>query len=628
MILTENMDLLKQSFPGAWEYVAKRENLIQEAPVHILPARNGTDTIAVERNNKQFYLHSQYDPVSEAEKLIDNLGDVSGYKHVFFYGVGLGYHLEAFFERYKDFIFTIFEPDTAVFINYLNNKKLHSLPLKSLQNIYLEHSNVDVYIADFMSKLKDQVLVVVPPLYERAYKVECEEFYEKFKKAVSTAKSSMETTKGYEKLWIINSIKNLPKVLDSASVMKKRDVFYKKPAIIVAAGPSLQDEFENLRYIKDNKLAYIFAIGSSNKALISQGIIPDALTTYDPNPINRAVFEEIIDQKIDNIPLIFGSSVGYQTITEYPGPMLHMITTQDLISAYFLNGEQLLANQEVVTDAPSIAVLTLEILSRFQAEPIILVGQNFAFRENQYYSQGVNYNYRSIELTDLERAELVEVESVDGGTVRTIPAHNSSRFQMEYHTAKLAGRLKVINTTRGGAKIANTEYMQLQDVINSYLRGPIVVDNWYSSELQDYDRTYLLQKLDKMDNAKKEFSSCVSNCVKRIIKLESFMNKRERLRLENTFPKLDHATQELLKNEYFNVFIKPMVRVHFDIVARATKTIVMEPDSVKRAKLIIDAIGPFIYECQRMQAFNEPLYQELVAALAPYLPEKDTVDKG
>lgn len=73
--------------------------------------------------------------------------------------------------------------------------------------------------------------------------------------------------------------------------------FEGKPAIIVAAGPSLSEEFEHLKFIKENGLAYIFSVGSAINALIEHGIYPDAACTYDPKERNQNVIRIIKDRE-------------------------------------------------------------------------------------------------------------------------------------------------------------------------------------------------------------------------------------------------------------------------------------------------------------------------------------------
>ena len=151
--------------------------------------------------------------------------------------------------------------------------------------------------------------------------------------------------------------------------MEKKGQFKGKPAMLVAAGPSLNEEIENIRYIKENGLAYIFSVGSAINTLIYHNIYPDAACTYDPTVNNQKVFAKVKEKNIKDIPMIFGSSVGYETLIDYPGKKYHMITSQDTVSNYYLKTEEE-DRLDIVLDAPSIAVVTLQLLYVLGFNPV------------------------------------------------------------------------------------------------------------------------------------------------------------------------------------------------------------------------------------------------------------------
>ena len=62
---------------------------------------------------------------------------------------------------------------------------------------------------------------------------------------------------------VSNEVLSIPNIL-----MEKKGEFKKKPAIIVAAGRSLNEEIENIRHVIDNGLSYIFSVGSAINTLI------------------------------------------------------------------------------------------------------------------------------------------------------------------------------------------------------------------------------------------------------------------------------------------------------------------------------------------------------------------------
>ena len=81
-------------------------------PYKVETSRSGLPTVVVKTETaRSVYLHSQYEPIAEAKKLIEpvNLDDVMAF---FVFGFALGYHVELLFERAaSEAYFFVFEPD-------------------------------------------------------------------------------------------------------------------------------------------------------------------------------------------------------------------------------------------------------------------------------------------------------------------------------------------------------------------------------------------------------------------------------------------------------------------------------------------------------------------------------------
>jgi hypothetical protein len=109
---------------------------------------------------------------------------------------------------------------------------------------------------------------------------------------------------------------------------------------------------------------------------------------------------------------------------------------------------------EVVSDAPSIAVVTLQLLDKIGVKEIILAGQDLAFPGDRFYAEGVGVA-RPEDVGDQDRAGAFEVEANDGGKVLTNQSLDKMRQSMEL-LLQNASFSRIINTSSGGAKIAGT----------------------------------------------------------------------------------------------------------------------------------------------------------------------------
>ena len=126
MILVDNIVTLKKRFPECWEIVKAAEEK-QSEDLQIEATRAGVFTLSLATNSGRMYLHSKYDPMTEAEKVLGKFPEIQKYKHVFFYGVGLGYHVEMFSVRYPNTAFSVYEPNISIFNVLLANQKLQKL---------------------------------------------------------------------------------------------------------------------------------------------------------------------------------------------------------------------------------------------------------------------------------------------------------------------------------------------------------------------------------------------------------------------------------------------------------------------------------------------------------------------
>ena len=384
MILTDNVLYLKKWSPKIWEGIKALETKpASEQNVEVQTAKSGDPTLVIQVDGRPIYMHSKYNPVDEANQFIQQYEDLDEVEHVFFYGVGLGYHIDAFVEKYPKKRITLYEPEIEIMAKYLSRKDLKDFPNQQLKTIFVEEdaSQVEQFITKFVDELNEEMLLIQLPSYERVFASSFKQFSDIFIRALASKKSSYNVNSSFEKRWTYNSMINFPETIKSPNIlMQKKSYFEGKPVIVVAAGPSLQDEIDNLKKIKEEGTAYIFSVGTAINALLSHGIEPDAACTYDPSNLNRKVFEKINQLGITNIPLIYGSSVGYEVLQDYHGPKLHMITSQDHVSNYYLKMRDDSPIQ-LVYDASSIAIVTVHMLSQLKCNPVILVGQNFRLQK-------------------------------------------------------------------------------------------------------------------------------------------------------------------------------------------------------------------------------------------------------
>ncbi|WP_312470767.1 6-hydroxymethylpterin diphosphokinase MptE-like protein [Neobacillus sp.] len=611
MILIENRNFLRIHNRPLMEKISKCEAGSNKQSLILENSKKGLPTLKLNINEKTLYLHSKYDPVTEAERLIIQLKEMDKYKHILFIGVGLGYHIKAMLSEYPEMKFSIFEPNLDVLCEFLTQLNLNELPINQLVTIFSTTNEQELRseVSSLNSLLKEQTYIFILPVYKNLFDAEIQIVMESLVNVLKEKRSNLAVDASFQKRWTINSIKNFPKILQTPNILRDIDdkVFKGKPAIIVAAGPSLNEELKNLKYIKEHGLAYIFSVGSAINALIEQGIFPDAACTYDPTNKNQIVFEKLKERNIADIPLIFGSSVGFETLENYPGILVHMLTNQDTISPYYLNDYK---NIDVIQDAPSIAVITFELLIKLGCKQIIFVGQNLAYQNDNRYAQGINYDFVSNQLSEQEKKELFTVKDVYGDDVQTDEDFLRMRQQLEMYISQYRN-IEVINTTKGGAKIGGTNFLPLSEVISEKLIEPnIVTPHWFIFK-NSYDMTYTMRQIEKMKLAKISLEKSLQNVLNELHKIEASANLKKTKELEKRFNYLDKEFELICNNAFFKAFVQPMVRVQNQHLTEETQAIRFERDVIRKGHVIAQIFESFIMDCRGHLRLMIPFEEEM-----------------
>ncbi len=264
-----------------------------------------------------------------------------------------------------------------------------------------------------------------------------------------------------------------------------------KPVIIAASGPSLTDEIENLKKIRKENSAYIFAVGSAINILIKNDVYPHATLSYDPGNTQHLNHDILRERDIKTVPLIYGTTVSEKTVNTYPGKKLHLITSQDTTAKYYIEPDP----TQVIHDAPSIAVIALQLILKLGMGPVIFVGQNLAYRDNKWYAEGQRKGYEKLNQNHQKKTDIIYVDDVYGNKVSSTTKLLNFKLSIE-QIMRTSSSTQFINSTKYGAQIEGSEFMELEKVMDVFLEKDIVPENWYSKyERQKHDYISINKKM-------------------------------------------------------------------------------------------------------------------------------------
>lgn len=466
-----------------WRYdaaLAMRIDAVADAARYPLePARSGAWTVARPApDGRSAYLHSRYDPVAEAEKLLDAI-ETDGQYAFFVSGFGLGYHLIALRRRIsEEALIIVAEPDV----------RLLATALAAI---------------DFGEALADGRLIIIaddskPALHQRlqphtalimlgarfvthpAGQKLAAEFHARlrslFTEFAAYARTSLVTLVNNAQITCRNIANNLAAYASTTSIAMLERRFQGNPAIIVSAGPSLRRNVEQLAAAGDR--AVICAVQTTLKTLVDRGIRPHFVTSLDYHEVSTQYFDGV--PGLENIHLVAEPKATWHVLDRYPGP----VSILDNAFARLLIGDEL-APRAPLPPGATVAHLAFYLARYMGCDPIIFIGQDLAYTGYVYYSPGMEIHrswsseinrFNTMETKEWERTArmgplLRRTVDAEGKKIYTDELLFTYLEQFERDIAQTSAR--VINATEGGARIRGAEHMPLHEALARYCPQPI-----------------------------------------------------------------------------------------------------------------------------------------------------------
>ena len=237
----------------------------------IVPANNGF-TVQVGTTT----LHSRYDPVLEAEKYIHSL-HLKPSEYFILIEPGLGYLAVALKKLYP--ASKIISLHCSLFFN-----KQTGITCK--EGLSWDSSN-EHSLENFLEELLADAEASEIKLIEwkpsvNIYGQICLDLAARTVECIRRINAGQKTMQNFGRRWLRNALYNLSKYCSHSAANCFEIEGGSSPVLVCAAGPSLEDSFEEIRQWKQSSSPpFIIAVSSSVLALMHQQIIPDIIITSD-----------------------------------------------------------------------------------------------------------------------------------------------------------------------------------------------------------------------------------------------------------------------------------------------------------------------------------------------------------
>ncbi len=455
----KNIEALKKHNEPLYKAVSCCKSIKVEYLPEKTAAKDGIDITKITKDDKIWYLNSQYRPLQEAVTFVEQYDKVIDYSVMIFFGFGngiiprqlrqsMGEHTVLFF----------FEPSAEIFFHTIHHYDVSDLFSADNTYVAVEKLNdeltdkfLEIYVKEENYKL---IIYDVLPKYRKLFPEKAQWLEDKYRDSVTNLMANIKTKQELGKNMAINSIRNMKFLRNCHYRDEFKEIFPTDiPAVIVAAGPSLEKNIQVLKKMKGKAL--IIAVDAVLPYLNEVGFRPDLAITVDAEkPVT--LFE---DGDIRNLPLVMDASANYQ--------IAELLSEQTLIFCgglhfYYKKIFDIVGQKfEFMENGGCVATTAFALLRKWEFQHIILVGQDLAMEVGKAHAGNVD------DTIPRPHRDMIPVEGYYGDTVYTPWDYNKYRKWYEKMLEE-EDCPEVVNATEGGAKIKGAKQMSLQEVLDTY----------------------------------------------------------------------------------------------------------------------------------------------------------------
>ncbi len=277
---------------------------------------------------------------------------------------------------------------------------------------------------------------------------------------------------------------NLPSYLSRPGVEVLQERARGYPAILVAAGPSLARNIEQLQELQHR--AVIIAVQTVYKTLLQRGIRPHFVTSLDYHEISAEFFRGI-EQDSATI-LVAEPKANHQVLDTFRGPIhvLHSGFADELL-------HEAAPPRGALRAGSTVAHLSFYLAEHLGCDPLILVGQDLAFSEALYYPPGMPIEriwgpelnrFCTLEMKQWERIVRFRKILHTVTDIHDRPVYTDDQlytYAEQFMTDFTNTRATVIHACEGGMRLSGTRVMTLRAAAEEFATRPLPADLLFES---------------------------------------------------------------------------------------------------------------------------------------------------
>jgi hypothetical protein len=387
-VMTTSFAALARRFPD----LAARLSNVSTGSVQVSVARTGVPTAKLLVDGRPRALHSLHDPLNEARQFLDTAFPKSP-TPILLAGAGLGWVPFAATESGRERgPLLVLEPDPALLRAGFESLDLAAAALDPLIFWFTDEPEAAWWnrLEPIIGLLADaEPAVVTLPSRASAVAPLLERFQRTLAEAIRRRTIQRHTDRKLGEHFVRNLIDNLARPRPAESIGDWRGRWSGRPALVVAAGPSLHDALPLVARAVGR--VGVIAVSTALRALSAAGIEPDFAVQIDWSDLCVRHFTGV--RPGARTRLVATVTASATALDAWSGPVL-MLEDESaaLAGAASKAGDRQAgaasAEPRQVRPGITVAHTAFHLAEFLGADPIILVGQDLAFPDGVYYAPG------------------------------------------------------------------------------------------------------------------------------------------------------------------------------------------------------------------------------------------------
>jgi hypothetical protein len=553
----KNVEVLREHRPQlAGLFLSDRTD---EARVRVTASQNGgSRVIFTKGDGEEVRIDRAEDQVKCARDVIDRLNQARPNKAekeglIVLLGFGLGYLPQELLKHFDTgHMMLIYEATPQLFKTALEVRDLTDiLRSKKVEILVGPDVNDFSFIDRYHHHLVNGTWYVVGDNPSRRLNQDAyDRFYRRLSEEKRLTLSNVGTAVGLGKNFVDAFMQNVPNILRKPGVTALKNLFRERPAVVVAAGPSLEKNLHLLK--KAMSKAVIIAVDATLPTLLPAGILPDVLVAIDPLPENVALFKD--NPLLKHVPFICLTQYTPEIVDLYPGPLFLNMAEQNMVAMWLRPFWE--DKGSIVCFGGSVAHLGFAAAEYLGCSTIGLVGLDLSF-DVKFHAGDTSSLLTEVHGVPFEFKDRADKASDIFGEERfTLPTFLGFKTSFEKRITSFRGL--VINTTEGGLPLVGAANMRLSDFIDEHCNVPELDVRRQIAELADTKVAYNLEGLiEEVTRVRKIMSDIRRNAWQilcYITRVQDFRKNRDNKSAE--FHRLQHKIEDLtpkIRNPVLNL---------------------------------------------------------------------------